>query len=420
MSTVNVEHDINIHLENKGVSRRFFIYIFAMYALVCMTKNCFNGALADIVSEGILTKSQTGFITAMFYIVYTPLQIVGGIVADKFSPERMIKIGLIGGAIANAIIFFNHNYYVMLISWILNGVVQFALWPSTYKIVSSQLCRSDRTYMIFIITMASYVGLVVSYIVAGVLPSWEYNFAFSALILFLLAIGLHIYDKYLDAYMKPDYKPVEIKNSAEPIRSVSTVSLFIRSGFFGMLIAVLGYTIVAQGAKTLFPIMIVETFGKSASLGNLLNTVIIISGIAGIFFLKFVLYPRFLKNEVFGMLIFMVLTAVLGLTLIIATEFSVVVITFSSISFITSMVGLLVSYYNTAFVKYGKNGTAAGISNAGAALGYAISSYVIVKISELYDWDTVKIVWLALSLVSVISLALILPMWIRFKKKGSS
>ena len=25
-SGINVEHDVNIHLENKGVSRRFFIY----------------------------------------------------------------------------------------------------------------------------------------------------------------------------------------------------------------------------------------------------------------------------------------------------------------------------------------------------------------------------------------------------------
>ena len=95
MNSINIEHDINIHLENKVVSRRFFLYIFAMYSLVCMTKNCFNGALADIVTEGVLTKSQTGFITAMFYIVYTPLQIVGGIFADKFSPELMIKIGFL-------------------------------------------------------------------------------------------------------------------------------------------------------------------------------------------------------------------------------------------------------------------------------------------------------------------------------------
>ena len=47
-SELNVERDINLHFENKRVSRHFLLYIFLMYALVYMTKNCFNGALADI------------------------------------------------------------------------------------------------------------------------------------------------------------------------------------------------------------------------------------------------------------------------------------------------------------------------------------------------------------------------------------
>lgn len=418
MSKINVEHDINIHLENRRVSRCFFVFIFTMYTLVCMTKNCFNGALADIVSEGVLTKSQTGLITAMFYIVYTPLQIVGGIAADKFSPERMIKIGLIGGAIANAVIFFNHNYYVMLVSWILNAVVQFALWPSTYKIISSQLCRSDRTQMIFLIVLATSAGLVVSYGVAGILSSWEYNFALSAIVLFLLAVGLHIYDGYLSRFMKRDTKPEADEGNPEFVSSASTGSVFWKSGFFIMLLAILGYTIVSQGSKTLFPVMVLESFDTGASLGNLLNTLIVISGIVGIFVLRFVLYPKFIKNEVFGMLIFMALTSVLCLILVLTMEFSVVVVTFCATSFTTTIVGLLVTYYNAQFVKYGKNGTAAGVSNAASALGYAVSSYGIVKISEIYDWQTVKVVWLVLSLITVVSLAVILPMYVRFKSKG--
>lgn len=63
---IDVERDTNIHLENRKVSRIFFWFLWAAYAVVYMAKNCYNGSLASIVSEGILTKSQTGFITAMF------------------------------------------------------------------------------------------------------------------------------------------------------------------------------------------------------------------------------------------------------------------------------------------------------------------------------------------------------------------
>ena len=124
--------DTNIHLENKKESRYFFIFIWIMYAMVYMTKNCFSSAMASIVAEGVFTKTQVGLITSLFYLVYAPFQIVGGFVADKKSPEKLIQIGLIGGAISNLIIFFNQNYYVILITWVFNGIVQFALWLSVF------------------------------------------------------------------------------------------------------------------------------------------------------------------------------------------------------------------------------------------------------------------------------------------------
>ena len=94
---------VNMHLENKSVSKKFFWMLWIMYAVVYMTKSCYSGAMASIVHEGVLTKSQTGLITASFYFVYAPLQILGGIFADKYNPEKMIKIGLVGSGVANLI-----------------------------------------------------------------------------------------------------------------------------------------------------------------------------------------------------------------------------------------------------------------------------------------------------------------------------
>ena len=84
---MNSLKDINIHLENKHISREFFVLLFVMYAFVCLTKNCFSSAMAAIVSEGIFTKSQTGLFTAACYAVYAPLQVVAGFAVDKYNPE---------------------------------------------------------------------------------------------------------------------------------------------------------------------------------------------------------------------------------------------------------------------------------------------------------------------------------------------
>ena len=84
-------------LEDKRLSIVLFAFIFVMYAFVYMTKTCFSAAMASIVSEGVMTKSQTGLISAMFYLVYAPFQIFGGKLADKasmFGGVVLIAIGL--------------------------------------------------------------------------------------------------------------------------------------------------------------------------------------------------------------------------------------------------------------------------------------------------------------------------------------
>ncbi len=55
---IHTSRDINIHLENKKVSMHLFWFIWALYAIVSMTKNCFSAAMAGIVDDGFMLKSQ--------------------------------------------------------------------------------------------------------------------------------------------------------------------------------------------------------------------------------------------------------------------------------------------------------------------------------------------------------------------------
>lgn len=416
---LNVEHDTHIHLENKKVSRHYFLFLMIMYAVVYMTKNCFNAALADIKAEGIFTASEAGLITAVFYLVYTPLQIVGGFVADKYSPELMVKIGLIGGAVANAIIFLNQNYYVMLVVWTLNAVVQFALWPSTYKIITSQLCRSDRSYMIFFISMASTFGLLFSYVSAALLPSWEYNFALSAALLMILAVVMHFLDGNLNKFVKPDSEPIMDNKSAVKGYSGSTLSLFVKSGFIILLVPIIVRCIVGQASKTMAPLMMLELFGTDASVGNLLNTFIIISGLAGTLMVKLVLYPRIIKNELLGFLVMMSATLAAAIALIFVPNVTMTVIVLCVLSMFATAATLFASYFYATYTKYGKNGTAAGIGNAAASFGIVLLNYVFVKLSEVFDWTAVRIIWASLVALAVVLILVVILINRRFLSKES-
>ncbi len=421
---MDVMKDINIHLENKKESRHFFWFLWIMYSIVYMTKNCFSSALAPIVAEGILTKSQTGLITAAFYIVYTPLQIVGGIAADRYSPEKLILTGLIGGAVSNLVIFLNQNYYVMLIAWVFNAIIQFGLWPAVFKIYSSQLCRSDRPKMVFYMSFSSTGGMLLGYLVAGFLPNWRYNFIMSSAVLVILAVILYIFCKHLDRFMKRDYTSADdpAKIDAQPLK-MSTVKMFLVSGFYVMLPVVIIRQLVANSIKNFAPTMLMESYvSVSPSIGNLLNAFILAAGLIGTLLIKKLYYPKFIKNELLAYLP----VALLALPFLIVIKFigkadlMWVVISMCLVSALLTAVVLLQSHFNMRYARFGKSGTAAGVSNAAASLGVVIQNYAFLSIADDFGWQSVVNIMIVMVAVLPVFLFLGFILWKKFSKKVKS
>jgi len=413
----------NVHFENKKVSQYFFWFVWFLYVVVYMTKNCFSAAMASIVFEGAMTKSQTGFITAMFYLVYAPLQIVGGIFADKYDPEKLIKIGLIGAGISNLIVFLNQNYYVVLIIWIFNAIVQFAVWPSIFKIISSQLVREDRKNSAYYISFSSTAGLILAYLVAAVLPKWQYNFAVSSAVLLTMALALHIIARKVGNYMVPNTK--EDTTPAENIsgNNVSTIKLFLESGFFILIMVAFIRTLVANSIKTLSATMLMESYsGVSPSLGNLLNMLIIGAGIVGTVIVKKALYPKYVKSAPNGVaiMLFLSLIATVFLTFVGKIHISVIVVLLCLVSCCLTASVLFNSFCTLRFAKFGKSGTAAGIMNAATSMGVVVNSYGVTILAEKFDWTTVNTIFCILLIVGLALILVVIPLWKRFKKKYHS
>lgn len=415
---MNFLKDTNIHLENKRVSRLFFVFIWVAYALVYMTKSCFAGALSAIVAEGALTLTEASMINAAFYAVYTPLQILGGVFADKYNPERLIMIGLLGSAAANIVIFLNQNFWVMLIAWVFNAMIQFALWPAIYKIISSQLVRSDRSQMVFFISFASSGGLLISYAVSALIPKWQYNFAISAVMLIALAIVLLFFCNRLSPILVKD-RPVEADKDGDAPQEIKTGKLFLISGCYALMMAVLLRAMVENGTKTLSATMLFQCYESvSPTLGNLLNTMVILAGVAGTVLVRFFVFPKLIKNELIAF------CACLGLAIPFAVvlrfvgklPISIVVASLAMIALLLSPTTLFVQHYNMRFIKYGKNGTAAGVLNAAASLGFTLQFCLFGPVAETLGWPTVTTLWIVMIAIAIISIAIAIHPFRRFIK----
>ncbi|MBR3967398.1 MAG: MFS transporter [Clostridia bacterium] len=415
--------DTNIHLENKSVSRLFFVFLWLMYALVYMTKSCFAGALSKIVDEGALTLTQASWISASFYFVYAPLQIVGGFMADKYSPEKLIIIGLLGSAVSNLVIFFNHSFIVILISWIFNAIIQFGLWPSVFKIMSSQLVRSDLSKMVFLMSFSNSGGLIFVYIVSAFTPKWQYNFVISTITLTLLAVVLLIFCHFLNPIMKNDKKSEITKrfDNATNEKSKSDMwHIFCISGFFMLLLVSSLRSMVGESVNTLSSTMLSQSYEHiSPTIGNLLSILIVIGGIVGTLLIKFVIFPRLIANEFVCYLLMLILAFPFIFILRFVGNLSVGLIVFSLCMinlFLTAGI-LLTNYFIIRYKEFSLNGTAAGIMNAATALGFALQYCLFGSIADGYGWPTVTTIWIILTVMAIICILLGIRPSIRFAKK---
>lgn len=410
-----------MHLEDKKKSLLLFWTVFIVYVLVYMTKNCFGAAMAAIVNEGVLTKSQTGLITAVFYVVYAPLQIIGGIAVDRHNPERLITVGIIGAAIANAIIFFCQNYIVMLIVWTLNSVIQFAVWPGVFKIISSQLAPDHRPRAAFLISFASAFGILTAYLVAAAVKRWQDNFAISSVVLLLCVVALHIVTRYIEPHMVPDRIPRGIhtdKSFNLVNHNMSTGKIFWVGCVYFMTIQLMFRSAVENCNKTLSATMLMESYEHiTPSIGNLLNALVILSGLVGLLFTRAVLFPRIFKNEI--ACIFWLMAASTPLYILIRFVGQInewlIVISLCVITMLLSGVQYLFISYSLHFTKYGLDGTVAGITNAGGAIGLVLQNYMFPIIAEKSGWVAVADTCVIFTGATAVLMFIALPIWKRFK-----
>ena len=412
------------YLDSRKASIILLISLMMAYTFLCLTRNCFSSAMVFIVDEKLLTKFQTGVITAMFYVAYSIMQIVGGVVIDKINPERFITVGLLGAALSNFVIYFNQNYVVMLIAWSFNAAMQFGVWPAVFKITSGFVREDMREKSLFIATLASPAGVVSSYLVAAVVSSrWQLNFIISAVGLVVFAIVWELTFKSIKSGITeceavlPQSDPSGISTEKER----GFWKMFLRSGLIIIFFLVFLRAMFDWGIKGMTPTMINESYESvTPVLATLMNIIVLVSGVIGIFIAHF-LYPRFIKNEATALLIFFCLALPCGfLTLFVGKiDYRIMIVVLALIVMLMNACTLFTTSYIAArFNRYGKGATVAGILNASASLGIVLANTLFPGLADSAGWGGTVIVWAIMMAVAVIMTFIYHPLWTRFLKES--
>ena len=407
------------YLESKKLSVVLFVFLFVLYAVVHMTKSMFSSAMATIVEEGVMTKSQTGLINAVFWLVYAVFQVFGGVAADRFSPYKLIMIGIGGAIFSNVVIYFNQSYPVMMAAWVFNAIAQFGLWPSVIKVISTQLAPSFRKSAVFWILFSTSVGLGFSMIVASFVKHWTDNFLFSAISLLIIGVLYTVLKVFLNPKMTGEPK-TETTGQPANIEKAPMLPLMFSSGLICFLFVCLFRVSIDNGIKMMTPVMLMESYQNlPAAVSTRMSSLLIVFSAIGIL-LAGVVQRKITKNEAKAQIILytvsilpLVAVCFVGnvsyLWILIALSCAVLMIHGAS--------PFSQTYVALHFENYGRIGTVTGILNATASVGNILASYIFAKMAEMMPWRGITISWLAVIALCSVLCAVVLPRWTRFTQE---
>ena len=413
-------------ITNKRASILLLCALLLSYAFMCMTRNCFSSAMVFIVEEGVMSKSQTGTIVAVFYLVYAFSQMIGGFVTDKCSPEHLITLGYVGAGLCNLAVYFNQNFTFVMIVWVLNAILQFAIWPAVFKVSSVMLEKEHRSGALFLITFAIPLGMVINYAVAALISDWRLNFLISAVGLALSAL---IWEGALIS-VRAHMEKAETIISDTPIhthynkeqKNATLMGLLLASGMLFYLVVMLTRAIFDSGLKSLVATMINENYSTvSPAVATALTIIILVMGALGPT-LAHRLYPRILKNEITATILLFAVGTPFGILLLLTGKISYwwIVLFLSILVLMMSATLLLSSYIAARFNKWGKGATLASAINMMSSLGIVISNLVFTRVVDAFGsdkaagWTAVIWIWVVLLVLSNVLLFVIAPLWKKF------
>ncbi len=410
------------YLEGTRLSIFLFISLMIPYVFAAMTKNCFSSAMVFIVNEGLMSAFQTGTITAVFYIVYASLQVVGGYLTDKWHPEYFVTIALVGGGICNILIFFfNTNYIALLAIWSVNAIFQAPLWPAAFKIISTMTAPAVREQGLVIATLGYPTGTLLCYGVAALVDRWQSLFLISGIGLFLFTVyWLCAFGKIKKSLIEEETVHIDYGSAAKREHS-AFLPLVISSGLIFMLIVTFIRSMFDSGIKALTPTMINACYDSvSPTFATTLNMIILIAGIFGPFVAQ-AIYPRFIRNEVAACALF--LTAAVPCVITVAfvgrISYIFIVIALALLALLMSASGLFTtSLIASRFNKWGYGATVAGLLNCMASFAIVAANMVFTGMAESLGWNATTAVWVVMIILGTLLGIVTIPIWKKFSVKA--
>ena len=405
-------------MKSEKASFRLCIFLGFAYTMYVIGKLSFSAAMVGLIENDVLSKTETGIISGVFWLIYAMGQIAGAFLVNKMSAYLLIEIGMIGSALSNILMACTENFTFMLVAWCLGGASQMGLWPGLLKLTSTEVTERHRPKLIGYLGYAYSVGSLISYFVtAGILAigSWKYIFLLCGVICGVAVPGIIYSEKTLSPVLE---RVLEQETNAVSKKGKLTWRIVWDRGliFFALLMCL--RTIVENGVGSWMPTILFEVYGVSSSYSSLLSVVRIIISLLGIALGAYV-YSRTVLDELRS--VFIVIVPLLPIMVILnylsgLSVLVVLVLLFGATILLAASGPRLSLNYPARYQDIGLTATIGAIMNCMSTGGMAIATYGGGYIADHYGWNAVILMWTILIVLFLAVAVALIPIWKRFKR----
>ena len=380
-------------MKEKTRVTRIAVLFTLMYMISYITRINYGAIISEMVTDTGYTKDLLSLALTGSFITYGAGQIVSGIFGDRFSPKRLLSVGLGVSVLMNVLIpFCSSSPYLMLAVWCVNGFAQAFMWPPLVRLMTVLLSEEDYKKVSVKVSLGSSIGTIVVYLVAPLcisLMGWRWVFFFSALCGIVMLVFWQIFG--VDA-QKTVAKKREEQSGSAPAEKKGLLFFLLMAG---IMLPIVLQGMLRDGVTTWMPSYISETYDLGNAVSILTGVVLPIFSIL-CFELASFIYRKKLKNPMvcaglffgIGFLSAVVLNFVSGSGAILSVLFSAL------LTGCMHGVNLILICMIPAFFKgSGKVSTVSGVLNSCTYVGSALSTYGIALLSEKIGWSFTLAVW---------------------------
>ena len=129
-------------------------------------------ASPGMISAGMLTEVQYGFVGSVFFVTYACGRLLNGMIGDRIAPWIMVAIGLLLTGLSNLLIGAFPVYLVVLVFWCVNAYAQSMLWSSLLRCMTGLYGKEVANKKVPVLVSSVSVGNIAGILLSTWMVEW--------------------------------------------------------------------------------------------------------------------------------------------------------------------------------------------------------------------------------------------------------